>query len=177
MCRLFAVVMWSLMPLLMTTMYTSSALAQSAYKFGAEDESAIRKLVATNEAGWNSHDMKALGSIFHDDAEFINVVGMHWRGKDAIVKAHAAYHETIFKDCKLHSDELSIRPIGPNHAIGVWVQTQDTFTTPDGSLVPKHQNRMTLVFSKDSKAGWQVVQGQNTRIDAQAARFDPVNKN
>jgi uncharacterized protein (TIGR02246 family) len=148
--------------------------AQSGEKLPAEDEKAIRKLVATNEAGWNNHDMQALGSIFRDDAEFINVVGMHWRGKDAIVKAHAAYHETMFKDCKLHTDDLSIRPLGPNHAIGVWVMTQDAFTTPGGSVVPKHQNRMTLVFAKDAKAGWQVVQGQNTPIDAQAAQFDPA---
>jgi uncharacterized protein (TIGR02246 family) len=47
-------------------------------------------LVATFETGWNTNDMKAIGSIFRDDAEFINVVGMRWRGKDAIVKAHAA---------------------------------------------------------------------------------------
>jgi uncharacterized protein (TIGR02246 family) len=152
------------------------ATGQARVKLQADDEKSIRKLVAANEEGWNKHDMKLLGSMFRHDAEFINVVGMYWRGKDAIMNAHAAYLETIFKDCKIHSDDLSIRPLDANHAIGVWVMTQDTFTTPSGSVVPKHQNRMTLVFERDENAGWQVVHGQNTRIDAEAAQFDPVNK-
>jgi hypothetical protein len=82
----------------------------------------------------------------------------------------------MLKDCKLRTDEVSIRPLGSNYGIAVWVCTQDRFTTPSGSEVPKHQNRMTLVLAKDGKAGWQVVQAQNTPIDAQAAQFDPVNK-
>jgi hypothetical protein len=72
--------------------------AQSGDKVRAGDEKAIRQLVATFESGWNTNDMKAIGSIFRDDAEFINLVGMHWRGRDAIVKAHVAYHAIMFKD-------------------------------------------------------------------------------
>ena len=141
----------------------------------SEDAKAIHQLVDTFESGWNSHDMNAIGSIFSEDAEFINVVGMHWRGKNAIVKAHAVYHETSFKDCKLHTDEVNVRPIGPNHAVVVWILTQDTFTTPAGDVVPKHQNINTFVVAKQGQT-WRVVHGQNNRIDAQAAQFDPVNK-
>ena len=49
-------------------------------------------------------------------------VAIAW-GKDAIMKAHATFHDTIFKDCKIPSDDLSIRPLGSSQAIGVWVQT------------------------------------------------------
>ena len=154
---------------------TSWAAAQSRSNAPSDDE-AIRQLVATFESGWNTHDMKAIGSIFRHDAEFINVVGMQWRGKDAIVKAHEAYHETMFKDCKLRTDDVSIRPLGKDYAIAVWVMTQDGFTTPSGSTVPKHQNRMTLVTARGNDGIWLIVQAQNTPIDAAAAQFDPVNK-
>jgi uncharacterized protein (TIGR02246 family) len=153
---------------------TSWATAQSNTKLSSDDDMAIRKLVATFESGWNDHNMDAIGSIFTEDGEFINVVGMHWRGEKAIVKAHAAYHEIMFKDCKLHTDEVTVRPIGSEHAVVVWVCTQDPFSTPSGAIVPKHQNRCTLVAAKRGDA-WRIVHGQNTQIDAQAAQFDPVN--
>lgn len=148
--------------------------AEAEKKIPAEDEKAIRQIVDTLESAWNALDAKTTASVFSDDAEFINVVGMQWRGKAAIEKAHAVYFELLFKNCKLHTDEVTIRPLGPEHAIATWVCTQDTFTTPSGSVVPKHQNRLTLVVVKGAKDGWKIVQGQNTRIDAEAARFDPV---
>lgn len=78
----------------------------------AADDRAIRKALANYEAAWNSHDMKALGGLFREDAEFINVVGMHWRGRADIVAAHAAFHETMFKDCLLKTDAIALRPLG-----------------------------------------------------------------
>jgi uncharacterized protein (TIGR02246 family) len=41
--------------------------------------------------------MRALAGLFHEDAEWVNVVGMYWRGKDALVTAHATLHDAIFK--------------------------------------------------------------------------------
>jgi uncharacterized protein (TIGR02246 family) len=97
-----------------------------------EDEQGIRKTVTGFEEAWNSHNMKALGKLFREDAEFINVVGMHWRGRDDIVSAHAAYHETMFKDCRLKTDAVEVRSLGGGHAIAVVTTTQDSFTTPAG---------------------------------------------
>jgi uncharacterized protein (TIGR02246 family) len=41
--------------------------------------------------------MKALAELFVDDAHWINIVGMHWPGKPAVVAGHAAYHRTFFR--------------------------------------------------------------------------------
>ena len=142
--------------------------------FPAEDDRAIRKAVGGFETAWNSHDMKALGELFREDAEFINVVGMHWRGRAAIVAAHAAFHETLFKDCRLKTDAIALRPFSADFAIAVVTQTQDAFTTPSGEVVPKHQNKLSYVFTKVA-GEWKIVHGQNVRIDAEAAPHDPVN--
>lgn len=66
------------------------AAAQDSEKIGADAENAIRKLVATNESGWNSHDMNELGSIFHNDAELINVVGMRGRREYNTIRPHSS---------------------------------------------------------------------------------------
>ena len=100
---------------------------------------------------------------------------MHWRGKDAIVKAHTVYHEIMFKECKLHSDNIQIGFPAAAMAIAVWTVTQDEFTTSSGNVGPKTQTRLTFVVTKGDN-GWQVVHGHNTRIDAEATRFDPVHQ-
>ncbi len=155
------------------TVSTSQALAQQDDGDLAADQKSIRELISTFETGWNTHDMAAIGSIFRDDAEFINVVGMHWRGKNAIVKSHTVYHEIMFKNCKLHSDDIQIRFPASATAIAVWTVTQDAFKTPSGDVAPKTQTHLTLVLTKGDD-GWRVVHGHNTRIDAEAAKFDPV---
>ena len=54
------------------------------------DDQAVRKIVAGYEEAWNAHDMEALAKLFREDAEWVNKVGMHWRGRDEIMVAHTA---------------------------------------------------------------------------------------
>jgi uncharacterized protein (TIGR02246 family) len=140
-----------------------------------EESAAIRKVVAGFEEAWNTHDMKALEKLFSEDAEFINVVGMHWRGRKAIVAAHAAYHETIFKNHRIKTDTVEIRTLGEGHAIAVATLTGDSFKTPDGQVIPMRQHRLTYVLTKGSD-GWKISHGHNVAVDPDAAQFDPVNK-
>lgn len=140
----------------------------------AEDDRAIRKVLVDYDVAWNTHNMKALDKVFREDAEFINVVGMHWRGQAHIIAAHAAYHETIFKNNVMKTDAIVLRPLGADVVIAVVTQTQDAFTTPSGQVVPKHQNRPSYVFTK-AGGDWRIAHGQNVRIDSEAAQHDPVN--
>lgn len=146
--------------------------AGGANALSVEDEKAIRKVVAGIEEAWNAHDMKAYGKLFREDAEFINVVGMHWRGREAIMVAHTAYHETLFKNHSIKTDDVQIRSLGSGHAIAVVTTTNDAFTTPTG-VIPKRQNRQTYMLVKDSD-GWKIAHGHNVPVDADAAKHDPT---
>ena len=148
--------------------------AQAASTLTKEDEEGVRKTVMGFEKAWNTHDMKLLATLFLEDAEFINVVGMHWRGRDAIVKAHAIFHEILFKDCRLKTDAITLRALGSNGAIAVVTYTQDAFTTPSGQVMPKTQTKLSYVLAR-SGGEWKIAHGQNVRIDAEAAQQDPVN--
>jgi uncharacterized protein (TIGR02246 family) len=141
----------------------------------AEDDRAIRKILADYDVAWNTHDMKSMGALFREDAEFINVVGMHWRGRADIVAAHAAFHETMFKDVRIKTDAITLRPLGGDVAIAVVTYTMDVATTPSGQVIPKHQNKLSYVFKKTA-GEWKIAHGQNVRIDAEAAQHDPVNR-
>jgi uncharacterized protein (TIGR02246 family) len=139
-----------------------------------EDEQAIRRIIAGIEESWNSHDMEAYGKLFREDAHWVNVVGMHWRGRDAVMAAHAAYHATIFKNHQLKTDAVEIRSIGDGYAIAVVTTTNDAFTTPDGTTLPQRQNLLSYMLAKDAE-GWKIVHGHNVVVDANAVQHDPVN--
>lgn len=140
-----------------------------------DDETAIRKVFSDYEVAWNAHDMKALANLFRDDAEAINVVGMHWRGKEAIEKSHTIYHEILFKNHNIKTEDVQIRSMGHGHAIAVVTTMNDAFTTPDGHVMTKAQHRQSFVLTKDTD-GWKVVHFHNVRVDADAAKHDPVNR-
>jgi uncharacterized protein (TIGR02246 family) len=139
-----------------------------------EDDAAVREVIAAYEAAWNTHDMRALGKLFREDAECINIVGMHWRGRDAIEKAHAAYHATMFKDHRIKTDAVEVRALGGGHAVAVVTTTNDAFTTPGGQVMPKAQNRQTYVLTKAAD-GWKVAHFHNVVVNAEAVKHDPVN--
>ena len=49
-----------------------------------KDDQTIRALVERWQASWNASDMKAAAELFCDDADFVNVAGSHWHGRDRI---------------------------------------------------------------------------------------------
>jgi uncharacterized protein (TIGR02246 family) len=49
------------------------------------------------EAAWNAADMSAMWQLATDDIHWVNVVGMHWRGKAEVQKAHQVYFDLLFK--------------------------------------------------------------------------------
>lgn len=139
------------------------------------DDAAIRKLLADYENAWNSHDMKSLAKLFREDAECVNVVGMHWRGRDAIERAHVAFHETMFKNHRIKTDSVNVRMISPGAAVAVVTTTNDAFLAPSGQVMPKAQNRQTYVLTKAGER-WAVAHFHNVIVNADAVKHDPANR-
>ncbi len=157
--------------LVLATSYCVATL--NAQALNAKDEGAIGDVLAQYEADWNHHDMKALAGLFTDDAEWINVVGMHWRGKADIYKAHDVYHRTLFTKTGIHFTKIEIRAIAPDVAVAVVTEDFDASLLPDGSTRPVSQDRFTLVLVKRG-GNWKIAHGHNTIINADAQPFDPV---
>jgi uncharacterized protein (TIGR02246 family) len=67
---------------------------------------------AAFQAAWNAHDMTAFGTLFHDDASFVNRFAHYVRGVDAIVALHEPIHETIYRDSVLENELIDATPVG-----------------------------------------------------------------
>ena len=161
-------------PVVAQTPTPAAQTQRAAASLSKINDEGVRNIVVAYEKAWNSHDMELLATLWREDAELVNVVGMHWRGRDSIVKAHAVFHEIMFKDNRFKTDSIETRPLGSDHAITIWTATQDSYTTPSGKVVPEGQFKLTLILA-NGPDGWKIVHGHNVRIDAQAVIHDPVN--
>jgi len=141
-------------------------------EYSAAEES-VGGVVKSYREAWNAHDMNALAELFVDDAHWINIVGMHWTGKPAVVAGHAAYHQTFFRTTGIETADVEIREISPDVAAAVILLNVDPFTPPDGITRPSSEDRLSLILTKRS-GRWLIAHGHNTVIDHGAQRFDPV---
>ncbi len=91
---------------------TAPASGQSA-----SDEEGIRRLATQFQTAWNSHDMNVLGQIVTDDVDFVNVAGLHWKGRDEVVREHAARHKVRFKDSVWTTERVLVQFLRPDIAL------------------------------------------------------------
>lgn len=72
---------------------------------------------AAFEAAWNAHDMAALGSLFDEEATFVNRFGHYVRGIPAIVALHTPIHETVYRDSTLENTLIDVSHIADGAAV------------------------------------------------------------
>jgi uncharacterized protein (TIGR02246 family) len=112
---------------------------------------------------WNRHDMKGFAELFAEDAQFVNVIGMWWRGRSEIQKQHEALHATRMRNSHLVATETAVRLLRPDIAVLHirWELTGDTGI--DGVILPMRQGVMSLV-TVSTGGRWQIASAQNTDV-------------
>ena len=112
---------------------------------------------------WNRHDIAKLAALFADDAQFVNVLGMWWKGRDEIQRRLRANHETIFKHSQLSPGGQDVFYLREDVAIvhSTWTLTGQV--DRDGEAVPDREGIITLVVARAGEC-WQINAFQNTDI-------------
>jgi uncharacterized protein (TIGR02246 family) len=126
-----------------------------------EDQDAIAAVVRGIIDAWNRHDMDAFANLFAEDADFVNVRGTRWIGRDVIREAHIATHATIFKSSQLSLKETSARFLRPDIAVVRSVTEVSGQINASGETLPARRAMLTLVMM-NMQGQWTVVVAQNT---------------
>lgn len=112
---------------------------------------------------WNRHDMKAFADLFAANAEFVNVVGSWWKGRDEIVQAHQFTHSTMFKTSRLTVIETAIRFPKDGIAIARSRWRLEGHTAPDGRALPPRTGLLVNILQRTDHT-WLIIDSQNTDI-------------
>jgi uncharacterized protein (TIGR02246 family) len=69
------------------------------------------------QAAWNAHDMEAFGTLFHDDATFVNRFAHYVRGVGEIVALHQPIHATIYRDSTVENELIDASSVGDDAVV------------------------------------------------------------
>ncbi|WP_421773392.1 YybH family protein [Gracilimonas sp.] len=113
---------------------------------------------------WMKRDADMLASLFTEDAEFVNVVGLWWHNRDDIKEAHAYGFNKIFGESDLVLRESRVKYLSDDIAV-VYARMRLKNQTPNGEVnTPSlRQNIFTFVVQK-MESSWKCVSAHNTDI-------------
>ncbi len=145
--------------------WLSLGVAPSLAVTGASinDDAGISAVVRGFEDAWNRHDMDAFAKLFSADADFVNVVGMRWIGRDTIRQRHAASHATMFRASTLRTGDTTIHFLTPDVATARSVWTLSGISAENGEVAPVRTGILTHVLERID-GHWMIVLTQNTDI-------------
>jgi uncharacterized protein (TIGR02246 family) len=128
----------------------------------ATDRSAIDAIVERLQSAWNAMDPEAFGAPFAEDADFVNIVGEHHRGRSAIVAGHRAIFRDFYADSTTEMTVLAARMLRPGVAL---VHVHSALYAPKGPLAGRNTAVFSMVLTKPEKdgGGWEIAAFHNTR--------------
>ena len=127
--------------------------------------SAVTRMAEQFVSIWNAHDMTRLADIYADDADFVNVIGMHWKGASQIAEMHVLLHESRMRQTTLVSEDLDVRVLAPSVAVvhDTWVLTGDP-GAPGWKVGEQRRGILVHVLKLDGAGKWHIAVSQNTDI-------------
>lgn len=145
-------------------------LAQNRTK----DDSAIDKQIDAMINSWNNHNYDDMKNYTTENTDWVNVVGMWWKGREETQYAHQAYHNTFFKPSVGKKKSVTIRFVTKDVAIVHLVcHFSGDVTLPDGTKPGETDDLSTLVYVKQN-GKWLMDAGENVHIIKEVQQFDPV---
>src|SRR5258707_15302522 len=123
----------------------------------------VTRLLEIIASGWNAASGTALASAFADEADFINIMGLHGRGRDVIARGHDEILATIFRGTRMTAVVDSVRFLRPDVAtVEATLSLQNTdgqpFTGPFPAPMP--HTKAGYVATKDGDA-WSIAVFRN----------------
>lgn len=127
----------------------------------AQTPEAIPQLFVEN---WNKRNPEKMLAAFEEDADFINVVGLWWQNKAAILKAHDYGLRTIFQHSTMEIIKQKTKLLSNDIAV-LHVKLKLTGQTAlEGQVASTRKALLTFVVRKKEDNYWWVVSAQNTDI-------------
>ncbi len=117
-------------------------------------------LLAQMEQAWNEADGTAFGTVFTDDASFVDIRGTHHRGRVAIAHGHQAILDSIYAGSTVRYQLEEARVVTAGCVVGVAAATLDC---PSGPLQGVNHSRLTVVATEQDQR-WVVAAFHNTLV-------------
>ncbi|HEX8906021.1 MAG TPA: SgcJ/EcaC family oxidoreductase [Longimicrobiaceae bacterium] len=134
----------------------TDTLAPAAASLHAE----IATIVQALQDAWNAGDGAGFTAPFADDADFVNIMGMHVRGRDAIAAGHEHIFRTLYAGSRIEYRLKSARLLRPDVALA---HVDARLHVPAGPMAGDMAALWSAVLTRDG-GGWRIASFHNTRL-------------
>ena len=124
----------------------------------------VTRLLDIIASGWNAGSGTTFASAFADEADFINIMGLHARGREIIARGHDEILATIFRGTRMTAVVDSVRFLRPDVAA---VEATLSLQRADGrpfslgdSGVPMPSTKASYVATKEGDT-WSIAVFRN----------------
>ena len=117
-------------------------------------------VAAAITAAWNAGDAAGFAAPFALDAEFINIFGALFIGREAVEAQHARIFATIYKGSVAAFQAVTARALAPDvvHAV-----ISCRLDVRDGPAAGVMETLMNVVLVRDGES-WPIAAFHNTRV-------------
>lgn len=139
-------------------------LTSSLFALDPTDEAAINQIIEHFADAWNNHEGRSSADYYSQDADFVNIFGMLFKGKEEIETRHIKIHETFLRGSTFKVINARLREAKPGVVIAhVDWQVTDIQRLEQNFIYEVMNGIFTHVFLKhDDK--WEITATQNTLI-------------
>ena len=121
------------------------------------------ELFAELEQAWNRADGARYGAVFTDDADFVDIRGVHHSGSRAIAGGHQAIFDSIYKGSTVQYTVRAVAPVADGCLLGLIEATLDA---PIGPLAGVNRSTASAI-AVDDGGTWRMRLFHNTLVQGQ----------
>lgn len=111
----------------------------------------------------NAHDMKALASLYAEDADFVNAEGMLFQGRAQIMADHEQSHAGHFRNATFTMKITTLRLPRPDVAV-IRHEGEVTGMLDSASNPRPPRYGLALVVAAKTVDGWMIIAKQSTYV-------------
>lgn len=131
----------------------------SLFALDTSNRNAIDKIVEHFTHAWNDEG-KGFGDYYAQDADFVNIFGTAFAGKQEIETRHVKIHETFLKGSIFEVIEVKVREVKPEVVIALVYWRVINIQKPGAETM---KGILTHTFIKNNGI-WEITSTQNTLI-------------
>ncbi|HSU13005.1 SgcJ/EcaC family oxidoreductase [Longimicrobium sp.] len=124
-------------------------------------EAEVAPLVRALQDAWNAGDGAAFSAPLTDDADFVNVYGMHARGRESIAAGHEHIFRTVYAGSRVEYRVESARRLRDDVAL---VHLHARLSVPAGPMAGVREALPSLVLTREGGGPWRIAAFHNTFI-------------
>lgn len=139
-------------------------MSSSIFALDTNDHKTINQIIENFTNAWNDHGGQGSADYYAQDADFVNIFGMAFAGKQEIEERHLKIHESFLKGSIFEVTDLKLREAKPGVVIAhVYWKVSNIQKPGKDPLKETMKGIFTHVILK-SQDKWEITATQNTSI-------------